>query len=133
MTKAITKKTAPPPAAGPKTDVLTALQKLDADQQKLTAARTTLLASAKTELLSRGQQLVKELGALGFHYRFTAVSSAKAKSPGAGKGPKPDAPSVCPICTWGTQPPHDRRAHRWQKNRGPFTEEELQRRGLVRI
>jgi hypothetical protein len=83
MTKVVAKKTTLP-APVPKMDVLTALQKLDADQARLTEARAKLLAGAKAELLTAGQQLITKLGALGFRYQLTAVSPAKAKSPKQG-------------------------------------------------
>jgi hypothetical protein len=132
----VTKKKAATPVApvGPKADVFTALQKLDADQQKLTDTRTKLLAGAKAELLTQAQTVLASLKTLGFVYTLTEPgkkSHHKLKSESSGRE-RASPSGICPICTWGTEPPHDRRAHRWQKVRAPFNEEELARRGLVR-
>jgi hypothetical protein len=60
------------------------------------------------------------------------------------KGPKPQTPKVegakrtrtknpdrdCPICEFKTVPPHDARRHRGQKEKRPFTAEELEAMGM---
>jgi hypothetical protein len=131
----VTKKKATLPAPEPKTGVLAALQKLDADQQKLTDTRTKLLAGAKAELLTQAHTVLASLKTLGFIYTLTEPgkkSPHKMKSESSGRE-RASPQGVCPICSWGTEPPHDRRAHRWQETKGPFTEAELKRRGLVRV
>jgi hypothetical protein len=135
MTKVVAKKTAPP-AAKPQEDVLAALEKLDADQTKLTEARAKLVAGAKEALLARGEQIVVQLRALGFSYKFsTTVSSEKPKShkKGAGQAINHTPRGICPVCHYSTQPNHDGRSHRWQEAKGPFTAAELAERGLTRI
>ena len=46
------------------------------------------------------------------------------------KGAKRD---VCPICDFQTTPPHDRRAHRYQKKKAPLSAEELNEKGLTKV
>jgi DNA-binding protein H-NS len=46
------------------------------------------------------------------------------------KGAKAD---VCPICDFQTTPPHDRRAHRYQKKKAPLSAEELKEKGLTKL
>jgi DNA-binding protein H-NS len=53
------------------------------------------------------------------------ASGATAKARGA----KAD---VCPICDFQTAPPHDRRAHRYQKRKAPLSAEDLKRKGLAK-
>jgi DNA-binding protein H-NS len=54
----------------------------------------------------------------------TGAAAAKAK------GAKAD---VCPICDFQTAPPHDGRAHRYQKKKAPLSAEELKEKGLVKV
>jgi DNA-binding protein H-NS len=54
--------------------------------------------------------------------RKAGVATAK------GKGAKAD---VCPICDFQTTPPHDRRAHRYQKKKAPLSAEQLKEKGLT--
>jgi DNA-binding protein H-NS len=51
------------------------------------------------------------------------VATAKAKSVKA---------DVCPICKFQTAPPHDGRAHRYQKKKAPLSAEELKEKGLTK-
>ena len=77
MTKPVAKTTTPP-AAKSQDAILAALEKLDADAAKLTEARTKLVAGAKAALLAKGEQIIVQLRALGFGYKFiTTVSSDK--------------------------------------------------------
>jgi DNA-binding protein H-NS len=54
------------------------------------------------------------------------ASGATAKA----KGAKAD---VCPICDFQTKPPHDKRAHRYQKKKAPLSAEELKEKGLTKV
>jgi DNA-binding protein H-NS len=65
----------------------------------------------------------------------TAASKANGrKRAGAAtakaKGAKAD---VCPICDFQTTPPHDRRAHRYQKKKAPLSAAELKEKGLAKV
>jgi DNA-binding protein H-NS len=53
------------------------------------------------------------------------AGSATAKSKGKG--------NVCPICNFQTTPPHDGRAHRYQKKKSPLSAEELKGKGLTKV
>jgi DNA-binding protein H-NS len=52
--------------------------------------------------------------------------SATAKA----KGAKAD---VCPICDFQTTPPHDGRAHRYQKKKAPLSAQELKEKSLTKV
>jgi DNA-binding protein H-NS len=54
----------------------------------------------------------------------TGGATAKAK------GAKAD---VCPICDFQTTPPHDGRAHRYQKKKAPLSAQELKEKGLTKV
>jgi DNA-binding protein H-NS len=65
----------------------------------------------------------------------TAASKAKGRKKAGSatakaKGAKAD---VCPICDFQTTPPHDRRAHRYQKNKAPLSAAELTEKGLAKL
>ncbi len=47
-----------------------------------------------------------------------------------GKGAKSE---VCPICGFQTMPPHDKRAHRYQKKKAPLSAAELTEKGLAKL
>jgi hypothetical protein len=94
---------------------------------KLDAERAKILDSAKTDALLKANEAVDELNALGFHYH---LSEEVPKSNGTKRGEPADVP--CPICLFKTVVPHDRRSHRTQATKAPFTDEELKQRGLIR-
>jgi hypothetical protein len=135
----VAKKPVPAPAADPKTPltVLDKIKKLDTDRAKLDEARKGLLDTAKAELLAQGQTVIAELKSLGFTYSLTEPAKKAHHKPLKGDGTVRERVTpegkVCPICAWATNPVHDRRAHRWQEVKGPFTEAELQERSLVRL
>jgi hypothetical protein len=133
MAKTVTKKTAS--TAGPKPSTLEALKQLDLDQAKLAESRAKLLTDAKNELLARGQQIIVELGALGFRYKIGPTTPGPSQSPKKDVGKmlqhKPKGP--CPICGFATDPPHDGRTHRRLPEKKPFSAAELEERGLVRV
>ena len=54
------------------------------------------------------------------------AGEATAKAKGAKR-------HVCPICDFQTTPPHDRRAHRYQKKKAPLSSEELKEKGLTKV
>ena len=65
----------------------------------------------------------------------TAASKANGRKKAGGATAKPKAAKadVCPICDFQTAPPHDRRAHRYQKKKAPLSAEELNEKGLTKV
>jgi hypothetical protein len=114
------------------TSVLEKLKALDAQ-------RATLLEGAKKEALDNAKKAVAELNELGFHYTLTADAStssprAPRKSSSQAQAPKRQARDVpCPICHFKTTPHHDGRMHRSQKNKKPFSVEELMEKALTKV
>jgi hypothetical protein len=112
----------------------TVLQKLKA----LDAQRAQLLDDAKKEALENAEKAVAELNELGFHYILTegasTTSPARAPRKSTSQAPKRQARDLpCPICHFKTMPHHDGRMHRSQKNKKPFTVEELMERHLAKV
>jgi hypothetical protein len=110
----------------------TVLEKLKA----LDAQRAQLLEGAKKEALDNAEKAVAELNELGFDYRLVegSGSTARAQRKAGTQAPKREARDVpCPICEFKTTPHHDGRMHRSQKNKKPFTVEELMEKGLTKV
>jgi hypothetical protein len=110
----------------------TVLEKLKA----LDAQRAQLLDDAKKEALENAEKAVAELNELGFDYRLVEGGGSTARAPrkAASQAPKRQARDVpCPICKFKTTPQHDGRMHRSQKNKKPFTVEELMEKGLTKV
>jgi hypothetical protein len=112
----------------------TVLEKLKA----LDAQRTQLLDDAKKEALDSAEMAVAELNELGFHYSLTEGATTSTSAPRAprkaSQAPKRQARDLpCPICHFKTTPHHDGRLHRSQKNKKPFTVEELMERHLAKV
>jgi DNA-binding protein H-NS len=65
----------------------------------------------------------------------TAASKANGRKKAGGATAKTKAvkADVCPICDFQTTPPHDRRAHRYQKKKAPLSAEELKEKGLTKV
>ncbi len=110
--------------------------------KSLDARRTALLDRAKKEALVDAEKAVKVLNSLGFNYQL--VDSGAGRSPVAlkatkskrkvsrkksRKGTRTPKDEPCPICKFKTSPPHDRRTHRMQKSKKPFSAKELAERG----
>ena len=107
--------------------------------KELDAQRGQLLLDAKRDALTRAEEAVSELNALGFHYYLgegeaRPTPKGRSKQPVSAKStrhvPK-DAP--CPICNFRTDRPHDRRSHRMQKRKRPFNDKELEAMGMRRL
>ncbi len=135
----VTQKKPASPTAGvhkPVSGVFEQLKKLEADQEKLTAARAQLLTGAKEELLAQGKDLIHQFAALGFRYELVDRAAAKKshQAPVKGKGMRqtPEG-KACPVCGFATEPMHDARTHRHLKHKKPFTAAELEERGLTRV
>jgi hypothetical protein len=97
----------------------------------LDAERAALFEQAKEEALKKATDAISDLIALGLDYQLT--SGAKPAKTGTEKllGTARDVP--CPICKFLTIPPHDRRSHRNQKKKAPFSAAELNEKGLVKV
>src|SRR5215203_1639268 len=104
-------------------DAVTRIKELDQERAKL-------LDTARKEALARAQAAVADLNALGFEFQLT--SRADKKTTRKGTRTIKDAP--CPVCKFKTEPPHDRRAHRFTKNpKRPFTAAELKEKGYTKV
>lgn len=106
--------------------------------RKLDSERERLVEDARNDALARVETILGELRELGLEYELVergqkggtsrALKSRSAGTKATGqRGGKP-----CPICEFTTDPPHDARRHRSQKNKAPFTDDELEGMGLVR-
>jgi hypothetical protein len=93
------------------------------DEQK-----NKLLEGAKSEAMEAVNSALTKLNALGFSYRITGGK----RSGGSQKGTRQMKAAACPVCGFKTEPPHDGRAHRGQKDKKPFTAAELRERGYER-
>src|ERR1700730_18355555 len=111
----------------------TALQQI----KKLDEERAKLLESAKADALARAEEAINELTALGFDYELVEPTreTAPRKTRTARKGSAPDhhPKGTCPICEYVTKPPHDKRSHKSQQKKRPFTADELHQRSLARV
>ena len=110
-------------------------EKLSTLQQlkKLDEERAKLLESAKNDALTRAEEAINELVALGFDYEIVEPARGTArKTRTARKASAPDdsPKGTCPICEYATNPPHDKRSHRAQTRKKPFTDAELSERGM---
>jgi hypothetical protein len=100
--------------------------------KELDAERVSLFEQAKEEALKKATDAISDLIALGLDYQLTNGAAKPAKSPTAKVlGTAKDVP--CPICEFLTIPPHDRRTHRNQKKKAPFSAAELKEKGLVKV
>ena len=112
--------------------VLDKLKALDEERAKL-------LEGAKKEALEAAHKAVATLNELGFQYRLVEgpqrAPRAATEASRAEDGPRRQARDVpCPICEFKTEPHHDGRAHRSQREpKRPFTEEELTEKGLKKV
>lgn len=99
--------------------------------KQLDEERERLLSEAKGEALSRANEAVDALNALGFTYRLTE-GGRRAAPAETRKGTRSvNAERPCPICGFQTTPPHDARAHRSQgETKKPFTADDLTARGM---
>jgi DNA repair exonuclease SbcCD ATPase subunit len=108
----------------------TALQQI----KKLDEERGKILEAAKKEAVARAEEAINELTALGFDYELVEPGRATARKPRtARKGSAPDhhPKGTCPICGWATNPPHDKRSHKSQTKKKPFTDAELSAKGMT--
>lgn len=82
--------------------------------------------------LKQAEDAIKVLTELGYRYRLAQDLHNRAATDS--KLPrKPRADQDCPVCGFHTDPPHDRRSHRSQTVKAPFTDAELAAKGLRRL
>ena len=112
----------------PVAEKVSAVQQLKAlDEQ-----RAKILKTAKTDALAKANEAVEELNALGFKYALTDLTP-KPKAQATTTGNKREASgNECGYCHFKTIPPHDKRSHRIQKKKRPFTDAELKELGMVK-
>ena len=112
----------------PVAEKVSAVQQLKAlDEQ-----RAKILETAKTDALAKANEAVEELNALGFQVRaHRPHAEAEAKATTTGNKREPSG-NECGYCHFKTIPPHDKRSHRTQTKKRPFTDAELKELGMVK-
>ena len=101
--------------------------------KKLREEEAKLVETAKAEALAKTTEGIEELKALGFDYELTEPTQTKApRKAGTRKAIDHTPKGTCPICEYATNPPHDKRSHRAQTRKKPFTDAELGQRGIER-
>lgn len=99
--------------------------------KKLDEQRHKLLDNAKTEALSRVEEALEELNALGFSY---ALRDETGRGRGGRRGIRQKNDGPCPICNFKTNPAHDGRRHRAQGGRKQaFSNSELSAMGFSKV
>jgi hypothetical protein len=102
--------------------------------KKLREEQEKLMETAKAEALAKVNEGIEELNILGFNYELVEPGAAKApRKAGTRKTIDHTPKGACPICTWATTPPHDKRSHRAQAVKKPFTDEELKKLNMVKV
>ncbi len=104
--------------------------------RELNTQRDALLAEAKTEALANAEAAISQLNELGFSYFLGSHETverpkarrAKIEGEKTARHIPKDVP--CPICNFRTVRPHDRRSHRSQTKKRPFTDRELEALGM---
>jgi hypothetical protein len=96
----------------------------------LDAERAKLFGQAKEEALRRATDAVSDLIALGLNY---SLHDGDAKEGGNKHAKKTFGAECCPICGFQTSPSHDKRSHRGQKTKVPFTAAILKQKGFVKV
>lgn len=100
--------------------------------RELELQRNRLAEEAKEELMETVAQAIEALASLG--YEFSLVSEKKNKPGASGRNTrKVGQGKNCSICQFKTEPAHDARQHKSQSPKMPFTQEELEEKGLRRI
>jgi hypothetical protein len=98
--------------------------------RQLDEQRKEILESARKEALEVINAALSTLSEFGFNYRLVEAKPAGATGR---KGTRQLKDVPCKVCGFKTSPPHDARAHRTQTKKRPFTDEELQTKGLTRL
>lgn len=103
--------------------------------KKLREEEANLVETAKAEALAKTNEGIDELIALGFQYELVEPSfpTTKAARKARGTGKVDHTPKgTCPLCQFATTPPHDKRSHRSQVEKKPFTDAELKTLNMVK-
>lgn len=113
----------------------TVAEKLSAILQikKLREEEAKLVEAAKAEALAKTREGIEELNILGFQYELVEPArgtALKTGTPRKASGPDHSPKGTCPVCEYATNPPHDKRSHRAQTRKKPFTDAELAERGM---
>lgn len=98
--------------------------------RQLEARLAELKGKAKSAALDKAQAAVDELNQLGFSYRLVEGGAAAPKTASGRQGTRQVQDRECPVCQFKTIPPHDKRAHRSQSVKAPFSDSELQEKGM---
>lgn len=112
------------------------------EMRELHARMEELKQAATEEAMARVNADIELLNSMGHHFYLGNTNAATRTprtprppraegGPPTNKGTVSDAP--CPICDFKTSPPHDRRKHRSQEPKTPFTVQELEQLGLTRV
>jgi hypothetical protein len=123
------------------TNIFDQIERLDREKAKLEDEKTKLMESARAEALATAEEAVRDLGKVGLMYDLVKREESQEGKRGesqtrkaGGKGVKrPMGDKPCPICKFKTNPLHDSRKHRSQKEKQPFTEAELKKFALSRV
>lgn len=99
--------------------------------KKLDEQRAKLLDKAKADALKKAEAAISELNDLGFN--FELVERARKAASGSRTGSRKPKDEPCPICGFKTEPPHDKRSHRTQEPKRPFTDAELKQRNMRKV
>jgi len=113
----------------------TVAEKLSAILQikKLREEEAKLVEAAKAEALAKTREGIEELNILGFNYELVGPGQVKGpRKTGTRKAIDHSPKGTCPICQYATNPPHDKRSHRAQTKKKPFTDAELEQRSMER-
>lgn len=112
-------------AAAPESNksALEELKKLQAERVLNEEATAKIMEFAKAEILAKGELVITELKELGLDYRFVPGKAVRTPNP----------EQACPICNFKTNPPHDRRKHRNQTPKKPFSEADLRWFKLTKV
>ena len=96
--------------------------------------RAKLLTTAKQEALDRATAAVNDLNVLGFSYQLIEKQTEEHRK-NLNQKRQRISREPCPICKFGTNPPHDARRHRFSqgKKKRPFTSKELSEMGMRRV
>jgi hypothetical protein len=114
----------------------TTMQKSAIEEIKqLKAQLESKTEQAKAESLDKAREAITVLRELGIDNdailkELGFRGGAKDRESRIGRPPK-DEP--CPLCNFKTDPPHNRRSHRGQAKKRPFTAEELEEKGLTKV
>ena len=100
--------------------------------KKLREEEAKLVEAAKAEALAKTREGIEELNILGFNYELTELGQVKGprKAATTRKTIDHSPKGTCPICQYATNPPHDKRSHRAQTRKKPFTDAELTERRM---